>query len=70
MQGIIFAAPGFWILEVQLVIFAIDVVCSQQVARVQSVCEALVKASEQFAEWPCLGYRMVKNGIAENKFTW
>ena len=44
--------------------------CLQQVARAQSVCEALVKSSEQFAEWPCLGYRMVKNGITENNFTW
>ena len=42
----------------------------QQVARARSVCEVLVKASEHFAEWPCLGYRVVKNGTAENSFTW
>ena len=39
--------------------------------RTKSVCEALVKAAEVFAEWPCLGYRVVNNdGEAEETFTW
>ena len=43
---------------------------SYQVARGKSVCEVLVKASEQFADWPCLGYRMMKNGIVQDSFSW
>jgi len=43
---------------------------THQVAKAKSICEVLVKASEQFAEWPCLGYRVIRNGIAEDNFTW
>ncbi|XP_065898942.1 carboxylic acid reductase-like isoform X2 [Dysidea avara] len=43
----------------------------RKVMRTKSVCEALVKAAEVFAEWPCLGYRVVNNdGEAEETFTW
>ena len=38
--------------------------------RAKSVCEALVKAAEVFADWPCLGYRAVNNGVVEETFTW
>ena len=38
--------------------------------KAKSVSEMIVCAAEQFAEWPCLGYRLVNDGIAEDKFTW
>ena len=38
--------------------------------KAKSVSEMIVRAAEQFAEWPCLGYRSISNGVLEDKFTW
>ena len=38
--------------------------------KAKSVSEILARAAEQFAEWPCLGYRTVRNGVPEDKYTW
>ena len=53
-----------------LAIIIINIYSLQVVAKAKSVCEALVKASEQFADWPCLGYRVMENGIAQDRFSW
>ena len=41
-----------------------------QVMKAKSVSEMVARAAEQFAEWPCLGYRLLYNGTPEDKFTW
>ena len=38
--------------------------------KAKSVSEMVARAAEQFAEWPCLGYRLINNGVIEDKFTW
>ena len=41
-----------------------------QVMKSKTVCEMLVRAAEEFAGLPCLGYRKVNNGTPEKSFTW
>ena len=38
--------------------------------KAKSVSEMIVRAAEQFAEWPCLGYRSISNGVLKDSFTW
>ena len=39
--------------------------------KAKSVSEMVARAAEQFAEWPCLGYRLINDdGVPEDKFTW
>ena len=38
--------------------------------KAKSVSEMIVRAAEQFAEWPCLGYRPISDGVVEDKFSW
>ena len=44
--------------------------CFVKVMKAKSVSEMVTRAAEQFAEWPCLGYRLVNNGLPEDKFSW
>ena len=41
-----------------------------QVMKSKTVCEMLVRAAEEFAGLPCLGYRQVHNGTPEKSFKW
>ena len=41
-----------------------------QVMKSKTVCEMLVRAAEEFAGLPCLGYRQVNNGTPEKSFKW
>ena len=44
--------------------------CFVKVMKAKSVSEMVARAAEQFAKWPCLGYRLVNNGTTEDKFSW
>ncbi|XP_065899133.1 carboxylic acid reductase-like [Dysidea avara] len=41
-----------------------------KVMKSKTVCEMLVRAAEEFAGLPCLGYRQVNNGTPEKSFKW